>query len=133
MATLQQTLYQKIFNVTEYAHDIMYKGDNDRNRYQISDNLYVRYSAGLVTHIFDTDKDIGVKLQIDNFLADAHLVRISIKEMGPKGFYADVQPLMDKALKIFTPNSIIESYARTQTPLVSQLKITFDQLLTTIK
>lgn len=133
MATLQQTLHQKIFNVTQYAHDIMYKGNNDRNRYQITDSLYVRYENGLITHIFDTDKDVGVKLQIDTFLADAKLIRISIKEMGPKGFYVDTQHLMNQALKIFTPEVVLESYARTNTPLIKQLKTIFDQLLTTVK
>ena len=132
MATLQQTLYQKILNVTQYAHDIVYKGDRNRNRYQITENLFVQYNAGLVTHIFDTDKDLGLKLiMVGDSAAD--LVRTHISEMGPKGFYVDVQNLSDSALKLFTPLTVIESYTRTQTPLINQLKVVFDQLLTTVK
>lgn len=132
MATLQQTLYQKILNVTMYAHDIVYKGDRNRNRYQITEHLFVQYNAGLVTHIFDTDKDLGLKLIMTGD-SDADLVRAHISEMGPKGFYVDVQNLTPTALKLFTPAMVIESYARTQTPLIDQLKVIFGQLLTTVK
>ena len=132
MATLQQTLYQKILNVTQYAHDIVYKGDRNRNRYQLTENLFVQYNAGLVTHIFDTDKDLGLKLIMVSD-SNADLVRASMSEMGPKGFYVDVQNLSPTALKLFTPPTVIESYTRTQTPLINQLKVVFDQLLTTVK
>ena len=132
MATLQQTLYQKILNVTQYAHDIVYKGDRNRNRYQLTENLFVQYNAGLVTHIFDTDKGLGLKLIMVSD-SDADLVRADMIEMGPKGFYVDVQNLSPTALKLFTPLTVIESYTRTQTPLINQLKTVFDQLLTTVK
>ena len=132
MATLQQTLYQKILNVTQYAHDIVYKGDRNRNRYQLTENLFVQYNAGLVTHIFDTDKDLGLKLTMVSD-SKAYLVRAYMIEMGPKGFYVDVQNLSPTALKLFTPPTVIESYTRTQTPLINQLKTVFNQLLTTVK
>ena len=132
MATLQQTLYQKILNVTQYAHDIVYKGDRNRNRYQLTEKLFVQYNAGLVTHIFDTDKGLGLKLIMVSD-SDADLVRADMIEMGPKGFYVDVQKLSPTALKLFTPPTVIESYTRTQTPLTNQLKVVFDQLLTTVK
>ena len=132
MATLQQTLYQKILNVTQYAHDIVYKGDRNRNRYQLTENLFVQYNAGLVTHIFDTDKCLGLKLTMVSD-SNADLVRADMIEMGSKGFYVDVQNLSPTALKLFTPPTVIESYIRTQTPLINQLKVVFDQLLTTVK
>ena len=92
----------------------------------------MQYNAGLVTHIFDTDKGLGLKL---NMVSDsnADLVRADMIEMGPKGFYVDVQKLSPTALKLFTPPTVIESYTRTQTPLINQLKVVFDQLLTTVK
>ena len=132
MATLQQTLYQKILNITQYAHDIVYKGDRNRNRYQLTEKLFVQYNAGLVTHIFDIDKNLGLKLIMVSD-SDADLVRADMIEMGSKGFYVDVQNLSPTALKLFTPPTVIESYIRTQTPLINQLKTVFDQLLTTVK
>ena len=65
--------------------------------------------------------------------SDADLVRANMSEMGPKGFYVDVQNLSPTALKLFTSPTVIESYIRTQTPLINQLKVVFDQLLTTVK
>ena len=104
MATLQQTLYQKILNVTQYAHDIVYKGDRNRNRYQLTENLFVQYNAGLVTHIFDTDKDLGLKLIMVSD-SDADLVRADMIEMS---FWV----AQGRATSTFTPHGRLPASKR---------------------
>lgn len=124
--TLPQILYRKLINYVGFAHSLVYKGNRDRNQYQIADNLYVKWNGGIITHIFDTENSKGLEVVFD--MENTHLKRIQLEGLGSKMMYADVRYLMPEAVKQNMHPSNLNSFLLLNKPVVDDLQITFKTL-----
>ena len=131
--TLSQVLYRKLINYVGFAHNLVYKGNRDRNQYRIADNLYVKWNGGIITHIFDTKNSKGLEVVFD--MENTHLKRIQLEGMGSKMMYADVRYLMPEAVRQNIHPAILNSYLLLSKPVVEDLQITFTTLfdITSVK
>ena len=129
MLTLQQTLHKKIQDIVGYAHNIVYQGFNDRNRYQLTENIFTKWQDGIVNSIYDLDQNIGILFDSEKNT----LVLSDLKTLGPKGFYVDVNYLMPKAVENILHPLVVESYyLQGQNPVIN-IQTTVDLLIANLR
>lgn len=96
---LMHLSYSNIRTLVQGVHQQIYKGNNDRNRYQIKDNLFVWWSNGMITQIIDLEnKTTGffepLKMQYES----------NDGQLKSKGFYVDIRKNIEKNLnQIYSP------------------------------
>ena len=129
--TLVQILYRKLFHITEFAHNQVYKGSRNKNRYKLTENIFIKWDGGLIVAIYDINKNIGLEVYYD--LENTMLVKTDLTNMGPKGFYNDVNYLMEAAIKQVTSPIVLNSYSLCKQNILDEIQITFDTLYQNIE
>ena len=61
------------------------------------------------------------------------LVKTDLTNMGPKGFYNDVNYLMEAAIKQVTSPIVLNSYSLCKQNILDEIQITFDTLYQNIE
>ena len=126
---MQQTLHKKIQDIVGYAHDVVYQGFNDRNRYQLTENIFTKWQDGIVNSIYDLDQNIGILFDSEKNT----LVLSDLKTLGPQGFYVDVHYLMPKAVENILHPLVVESYHRQGQNPVLNIQTTVDLLIANLR
>ena len=102
---LADNAYRNINAIVENIHERIYKGNRDRNRYQLTHGIYVWWEAGKVIKMFDcvehksldlTDPDTKTQDNVDG--------------MGNMGFYYDARPILISAVKCTLDPQTIAAY-----------------------
>ena len=90
---LADLAYQSLNNIVENIHRKIYKGNRDRNRYQLTSSLYVWWENGRIVRIFDCAADKKLEIGVEK-----QIVANNTNGFGPIGFYVDVQHMLDEAI-----------------------------------
>lgn len=97
--------YQNLNKIVENIHSKIYKGNQDRNRYQLTHSLYVWWENGKVVKLFEcTDHK---KLEI---IDGKPLVEDNVNGFGPLGFYVDVRHMLEDAIRQTANKKTVQTY-----------------------
>lgn len=97
--------YQNLNNIVENIHSKIYKGNRDRNRYQLTHSLYVWWENGKVVKLFEcTDHK---KLEITD---GKPTVEDNVNGFGPLGFYVDVRHMLNDAIRQTANKKTVQTY-----------------------
>lgn len=91
---LADNAYRNINAIVENIHERIYKGNRDRNRYQLTHGIYVWWEARKVIKIFDCVEHKSLDLTDPDTKTQEH-----VNGMGNMGFYYDAQPILISAVK----------------------------------
>ena len=97
--------YQNLNKIAENIHSKIYKGNRDRNRYQLTHGLYVWWENGKIVRIFDCVAHR--KLEIG---AGDPVVINNVNGFGPIGFYVDVQHMLNDAIRQTVSKKTVQTY-----------------------
>lgn len=97
--------YQNLNKIVENIHSKIYKGNQDRNRYQLTHSLYVWWENGKVVKLFEcTDHK---KLEI---IDGKPMVEDNVNGFGPLGFYVDVRHMLEDAIRQTVNKKTVQTY-----------------------
>lgn len=97
--------YQNLNNIVKNIHSKIYKGNQDRNRYQLTHSLYVWWENGKVVKLFEcTDHK---KLEI---IDGKPMVEDNVNGFGPLGFYVDVRHMLEDAIRQTANKKTVQTY-----------------------
>lgn len=97
--------YQNLNKIVENIHSKIYKGNRDRNRYQLTHSLYVWWENGKVVKLFEcTDHK---KLEI---IDGKPMVEDNVNGFGPLGFYVDVRHMLEDAIRQTVNKKTVQTY-----------------------
>ena len=97
--------YQNLNKIVENIHSKIYKGNQDRNRYQLTHSLYVWWENGKVVKLFEcTDHK---KLEI---IDGKPMVEDNVNGFGPLGFYVDVRHMLEDAIRQTANKKTVQTY-----------------------
>lgn len=97
--------YQNLNKIVENIHSKIYKGNRDRNRYQLTHSLYVWWENGKVVKLFEcTDHK---KLEI---IDGKPMVEENVNGFGPLGFYVDVRHMLNDAIRQTVNKKTVQTY-----------------------
>lgn len=97
--------YQNLNKIVENIHSKIYKGNRDRNRYQLTHGLYVWWEDGKIVRIFDCVAHR--KLEI---IDGKPMVEDNVNGFGPLGFYVDVQHMLNDAIRQTANKKTVQTY-----------------------
>ena len=97
--------YQNLNKIVENIHSKIYKGNRDRNRYQLTHSLYVWWENGKIVRIFDCVAN--KKLEIG---AGDPVVLNNTNGFGPLGFYVNVQHMLNDAIRQTANKKTVQTY-----------------------
>lgn len=97
--------YQNLNKIVGNIHSKIYKGNRDRNRYQLTSSLYVWWENGKIVRIFDCVAN--KKLEIS---AGDPVVLNNVNGFGPLGFYVDVQHMLNDAIRQTVNKKTVQTY-----------------------
>lgn len=97
--------YQNLNKIVKNIHSKIYKGNQDRNRYQLTHSLYVWWENGKVVKLFEcTDHK---KLEI---IDGKPMVEDNVNGFGPLGFYVDVRHMLEDAIRQTVNKKTVQTY-----------------------
>ena len=97
--------YQNLNKIVGNIHSKVYKGNRDRNRYQLTHSLYVWWENGKIVRIFDCV--VNKKLEIG---AGDPVVLNNVNGFGPLSFYVDVRHMLEDAIRQTVNKKTVQTY-----------------------
>lgn len=103
---LVETAYNNLNRLVNHIHQKVYKGQRDRNRYQLNHSIYVWWEGGRITKIFDCTLHQKLEITPKGVFSEDN-----VNGFGNVGFYVDVQNLVDEAIKATAASKTVEVYS----------------------
>ena len=97
--------YLNLNKIVGNIHSKIYRGNRDRNRYQLTHGLYVWWEDGKIVRIFDcvAHKSFAIG-------ARGPVVIDDVNGFGPLGFYVDVQHMLNDAIRQTVNKKTVQAY-----------------------
>ena len=97
--------YQNLNKIVGNIHSKIYRGNRDRNRYQLTHGIYVWWENGKVVKLFECTHH--KKLEI---IDGKPKVEDNVNGFGPLGFYVDVRHMLNDAIRQTMNRKTVQTY-----------------------